>query len=78
MLNFCDFIQVFVFTRNHHLKIMGKSSHTEFICSLYWICQRHQSPPINLVSWAKSIYPFIPKSKTMLYEIYFGHRDCCR
>ena len=20
MLNFCDFIQVFVFTRNHHLK----------------------------------------------------------
>ena len=21
MLNFCDFIQVFVFTRNHHLKI---------------------------------------------------------
>ena len=26
MLNFCDFIQVFVFTRNHHLKevISGK------------------------------------------------------
>ena len=24
MLNFCDFIQVFVFTRNHHLKIVGK------------------------------------------------------
>ena len=22
MLNFCDFIQVFVFTRNHHLKIV--------------------------------------------------------
>ena len=22
MLNFCDFIQVFVFTRNHHLKAM--------------------------------------------------------
>ena len=21
MLNFCDFIQVFVFTRNHHLKV---------------------------------------------------------
>ena len=21
MLNFCDFIQVFVFTRNHHLKL---------------------------------------------------------
>ena len=23
MLNFCDFIQVFVFTRNHHLKLGG-------------------------------------------------------
>ena len=22
MLNFCDFIQVFVFTRNHHLKFL--------------------------------------------------------
>ena len=25
MLNFCDFIQVFVFTRNHHLKELRKS-----------------------------------------------------
>ena len=24
MLNFCDFIQVFVFTRNHHLKATGQ------------------------------------------------------
>ena len=23
MLNFCDFIQVFVFTRNHHLNIQN-------------------------------------------------------
>ena len=23
MLNFCDFIQVFVFTRNHHLKSLS-------------------------------------------------------
>ena len=23
MLNFCDFIQVFVFTRNHHLNRLG-------------------------------------------------------
>ena len=22
MLNFCDFIQVYVFTRNHHLKVV--------------------------------------------------------
>ena len=25
MLNFCDFIQVFVFTRNHHLKVPENS-----------------------------------------------------
>ena len=23
MLNFCDFIQIFVFTTNHHLKLLG-------------------------------------------------------
>ena len=26
VLNFCDFIQVFVFTRNHHLKIQVQST----------------------------------------------------
>ena len=26
MLNFCDFIQVFVFTRNHHLNCLGSLS----------------------------------------------------
>ena len=26
MLNFCDFIQVFVFTTNHHLKHTGSST----------------------------------------------------
>ena len=26
MLNFCDFIQVFVFTRNHHLKGIDEAS----------------------------------------------------
>ena len=25
MLNFCDFIQVFVFTRNHHLNLIKSS-----------------------------------------------------
>ena len=27
MLNFCDFIQVFVFTRNHHLKVREGSDY---------------------------------------------------
>ena len=26
MLNFCDFIQVYVFTTNHHLKTRSKNS----------------------------------------------------
>ena len=31
MLNFCDFIQVFVFTRNHHLKgCYGMHNNTSF------------------------------------------------
>ena len=29
ILNFCDFIKVFVFTRNHHLKMMD-SHHSVF------------------------------------------------
>ena len=28
MLNFCDFIQVFVFTTNHHLKVVIADSQT--------------------------------------------------
>ena len=31
MLNFCDFIQVFVFTRNHHLKGQGNSAHINYV-----------------------------------------------
>ena len=36
MLNFCDFIQVFVFTRNHHLKAL-KMKITEFSNSVIFI-----------------------------------------
>ena len=34
MLNFCDFIQVFVFTRNHHLKYTYKrvEHHDQCVC----------------------------------------------
>ena len=31
MLNFCDFIQVFVFTRNHHLNSFGKFADENFV-----------------------------------------------
>ena len=36
MLNFCDFIQVFVFTRNHHLKklCIGSMDATSMSCDL--------------------------------------------
>ena len=32
VLNFCDFIQVFVFTRNHHLKQNTESNDLRIIC----------------------------------------------
>ena len=32
MLNFCDFIQVFVFTRNHHLKYDLEFDRTSLKC----------------------------------------------
>ena len=48
MLNFCDFIQVFVFTRNHHLKeilvvleFCGNWSGLITLCkniTLFWSC----------------------------------------
>ena len=31
MLNFCDFIQVFVFTRNHHLNRMALAGSVDFL-----------------------------------------------
>ena len=36
MLNFCDFIQVFVFTRNHHLKsvLLRKFQSEKYIANL--------------------------------------------
>ena len=36
MLNFCDFIQVFVFTRNHHLKYFhdSKANQAKYLTSL--------------------------------------------
>ena len=49
MLNFCDFIQVFVFTRNHHLKINNivKCLNPGIDCSLYvddfLICYRSKN-----------------------------------
>ena len=34
MLNFCDFIQVFVFIRNHHLNIMPSFVRNSNVCSV--------------------------------------------
>ena len=50
MLNFCDFIQVFVFTINHHLNIIEQSNakkvcyksdteDTKFFCALTQLVQ---------------------------------------
>ena len=41
MLNFCDFIQVFVFTTNHHLKIFVRGTFQGFYyCSNLRVCLR--------------------------------------
>ena len=44
MLNFCDFIQVFVFTRNHHLNVIsipvkwcGRNVEFDCTCSIFLI-----------------------------------------
>ena len=35
MLNFCDFIQVFVFTTNHHL---NQQFYKGVVCVCVWVC----------------------------------------
>ena len=37
MLNFCDFIQVFLFTTNHHLKLVKISRTTKLRLAYYAI-----------------------------------------
>ena len=54
MLNFCDFIQVFVFTRNHHLNQGSKwyeKSHKMFV--FICLCILIQVIPLNIVVLSK-------------------------
>ena len=37
MLNFCDFIQVYVFTSNHHLKTDVIDSNSSRICPVEFV-----------------------------------------
>ena len=36
MLNFCDFIQVYVFTTNHHLKVFTIYGHGDHLGLVNW------------------------------------------
>ena len=47
MLNFCDFIQVFVFTRNHHLKCPTDYFEcTKGVCiPIRWLCDGAKDCP---------------------------------
>ena len=45
MLNFCDFIQVFVFTRNHHLKANKINRLGRYIASMDNLCVKPLDKP---------------------------------
>ena len=62
MLNFCDFIQVFVFTRNHHLKqiqLIPVISNTDI--SKYPLISRGYSESISIYCTARQCSPFRQK-----------------
>ena len=51
MLNFCDFIQVFVFTRNHHLKTkIGISELISWTKLLHFSCKQVTALPKEKMS----------------------------
>ena len=58
ILNFYDFIQVFVFTTNHHLKRSGEASkvNVHYSCSIFW-------PATGLEIKKMTFEEFIQKSK---------------
>ena len=56
MLNFCDFIQVFVFTTNHHLKVIFKAEFIKILeYSIYvnecWIIFTVLHSGLSLFRW---------------------------
>ena len=56
MLNFCDFIQVFVLTTNHHLKIMYTHMIAHKVIKLCrptgegWSTANYLKPPSNFIA----------------------------
>ena len=60
MLNFCDFIQVFVFTPNHHLKI------SRDYCTLYIIRLFTHKAPITTA--ADDIHKYFLAEDTVLFS----------
>ena len=64
MLNFCDFIQVFVFTRNHHLKLSLFS-----YCDLYvgWVLTL--KAPITTAAYDINKYFFIVFSEKIGLDV---------
>ena len=56
MLNFCDFIQVFVFTPNHHLKSAGMQKATfgkpccKNLCNIFNLMKTPESMSFKLVA----------------------------
>ena len=71
MLNFYDFIQVFIFTKNHHLKIYP-SKKTRYVCtSLNQLSTRRTKKCARNCDWQTSnkfhVRP-VPSSMTRLFD----------
>ena len=50
MLNFCDFIQVFVFTRNHHLNDTAKRKFKYFSNLSYFLLHKYAHQMSHLIT----------------------------
>ena len=51
MSNFCDFIQVYVFTTNHHLKVYGGMELRVYPVIVYCLGKRITAQSILMSGW---------------------------
>ena len=76
MLNFCDFIRVYVFTTNHHLKdkidikhkvkIQCTEVHTAHLCKLHWSVENRNCTTIHR-------YPIFSTRYSVMCKVYTGY-----
>ena len=73
MLNFCDFIQVFVFTRNHHLKTEKSEQTHSFSLSQYLNSSTASATKhLEAKTWARGYKTFF-MLKSIVHEFFPTH-----